>query len=66
MFIPRLGAEEANVKEAQTYRDFAADCIRIAKTMRGAEKETLLSMAKAWEERAREAERLLKKADSKK
>jgi hypothetical protein len=54
------------VKDAETYRDFADDCIRIAKSMSGADKETLLLMARAWEARAKEAERLAKKPDHKK
>jgi hypothetical protein len=52
-----LWTEEANMKDASTYRDYAADCRRIAKTMTAKDKDVLLKMAEAWEERAREAEK---------
>jgi hypothetical protein len=52
-----LLAEEAEMKDAKTYREYAADCIRMAKLMGAKDKETLLKMAEAWEERAMEAER---------
>jgi hypothetical protein len=62
--VPRSGvfhlAEEANMKDAKTYREYAADCIRMAKLMGAKDKETLLKMAEAWEERAREADRKAK------
>jgi hypothetical protein len=58
-----LLAEEANMKDARTYREYAADCIRMAKLMDPKDKEALLKMAEAWEERAREAERQIKKTD---
>jgi hypothetical protein len=52
------GPEEAEtMKDAKTYREYAADCIRIAQSMDAKDRETLLRMAKAWEDRAREAER---------
>jgi hypothetical protein len=54
------------MKKAKTYREYAADCIRIAQRMRAKDKETLLKMAQAWEDRAREAERQEKKADEEK
>jgi hypothetical protein len=50
-------AEEAMMKDAKTYREYAADCIRMAKAMSPADREVLLKMAEAWEDRAREAER---------
>jgi hypothetical protein len=56
-------AEEANMKDAKTYREYAADCIRMAKLMSGKDKDTLLKMAEAWDERAEEAKRQAKKAD---
>ncbi|MEA2895098.1 MAG: hypothetical protein QOJ84_713 [Bradyrhizobium sp.] len=56
-------AEEANMKDAKTYREYAADCIRMAKLMNPNDKEALLKMAEAWEERAREAERQRNKPD---
>jgi hypothetical protein len=45
------------MKDAKTYREYAADCMRIAKSMDEKDREILLKMAKAWEGRAREAER---------
>ena len=51
------------MKDAKTYREYAADCIRMAKLMSPKDKEALLKMAEAWEERAREAERQEKKTD---
>lgn len=56
-------AEEANMKDAKTYREYAADCIRMAKLMDPKDKDALLKMAQAWEERALEAERQKKKPD---
>jgi hypothetical protein len=50
-------AEEADMKDAKTYREYAADCIRMAKRMNPQDQQALLEMAEAWEERAREAER---------
>ena len=52
------------MKEAKTYREYADDCVRIAQSMSAEDKETLLRMAKAWEDRAREAERQEKEAES--
>jgi hypothetical protein len=52
------------MKDAKTYREYAADCIRIAQSMNAKDRETLLKMTKAWEDRAREAERNEKKAES--
>jgi hypothetical protein len=54
------------MKNAKTYREYAADCIRIAQSMSAKDRETLLKMAQAWEDRAREAERQEKKTESKK
>ena len=44
------------MSDAKTYREYAADCIRIAQSMGARDRETLLKMAKAWEDCAREAE----------
>jgi len=55
-------AEEINMEDAKTFREYAADCTRMSKLMSAKDKETLLNMAEAWEERAKEAER---KADKK-
>ena len=51
------------MKDAKTYREYAADCIRMARSMNPADREVLLKMAEAWEDRAREAERANKNAD---
>jgi hypothetical protein len=47
---------------ADQYKQYAADCIRIAETMNAKDKEVLIKIAKAWEARALEAEREAKKA----
>jgi hypothetical protein len=52
-----LVAEEANMKDAKTYREYAADCRRMAQLLNQKDKEALLKMAEAWEDRAKEAER---------
>jgi hypothetical protein len=52
------------MKDAKTYREYAADCIRMAKQMNPNDKQALLKMAEAWEERAREAERQENKPDA--
>jgi hypothetical protein len=51
------------MKEPKMYREYAADCIRIAQSMDAKDQETLLKMAQAWEDRAREAEQYAKKAE---
>ena len=43
------------MKDASTYQKYAADCLRIAKMMPEKDRATLLKIAKAWEECAREA-----------
>ena len=45
------------MKDAKTYREYAADCIRMSKLMSPTDREALLKMAQAWEDRAREAEK---------
>ena len=45
------------MKDAKTYREYAADCRRMAQLMNQNDKEALLKMAEAWEDRAKEAER---------
>ena len=45
------------MKDAKTYREYAADCRRMAKQAQPKDKEALIKMAEAWEERAQEAER---------
>jgi hypothetical protein len=49
---------ERSTVEAKSYRQYAADCRRLAKTMRTKHSEILLKMAEAWDSRAEEAERL--------
>jgi hypothetical protein len=57
--------EEADtMKDAKTYREYAIDCIRIAQSMNAGDRETLLKMAQAWDDRARELERQDKEAES--
>jgi len=52
------------MQEVKTYRQYAADCRRTAKTMGKKDGETLLRIAEAWDGRAEEAEqRVMKKAD---
>ncbi len=51
--------------EAKTYRQYAADCIRIAEKMNSKDKQILLKIADAWYMRAEEAERRENKSDGK-
>ena len=52
------------MQEAKSYRQYAADCRRIAKTMAKKDGAILLKMAEAWDSRAEEAERIqTKKSD---
>jgi hypothetical protein len=49
--------EEADtMTDLEMYREYAADCIRIAQSMNVEDRETLLKMAQAWEDLIREAE----------
>jgi hypothetical protein len=49
--------------EAKTYRQYAAECRRMANTMKeAADRKALLQIAEAWEKQAQEAERLEKKS----
>ena len=45
-----------DLSDAQKFREYARDCRRIAESMKGEDKETLLNLAQAWEERARAIE----------
>jgi hypothetical protein len=45
------------MKDAQTYKQYAAECLRIARMMSGEHRSSLLAIAEAWLELAREAER---------
>jgi hypothetical protein len=49
--------QEAALLDAETYRRYAAECVRIASKMDAKDKKTLLEIADAWETRAKEAER---------
>ena len=46
------------MQEAKSYRQYAADCRRLAQTMSAKDREVLLEMALAWESRAQDAERM--------
>jgi hypothetical protein len=48
---------ESLMMEAKEYRRYAADCLRMAQSMRPELKAGLLKMAHAWEALAIEAER---------
>jgi hypothetical protein len=52
------------MKDAKTYRQYAADCRRIAQTMRGEDRATLLQMAEMWEATAQEADRRARKKEA--
>jgi len=45
------------MSDAEKFREYAQDCLRIADSMKGDDRETLLRIAKAWEERARHVEK---------
>ena len=50
------------MQEARTYRQYAADCRRLAERMEKKDRAVLLNMAEAWDSRAgTEAERLATK-----
>ena len=49
--------------EAKKYRQYAKDCVRIAASMSGKDRQTLLDIADAWEARAVEAESRGPKSD---
>ena len=49
-------SKEAAMLESEKFRRYAKDCIRIAATMNGNDRQTLLAIAEAWEARAAEAE----------
>lgn len=55
MTLPLM--KEATLLDPQTYRRYAAECIRIASKMDAKDRKTLLEIAEAWEARAQEAER---------
>ena len=45
------------MRDAETYERYATECERIARTMTGEHRKSLLAIAEAWRELAREAER---------
>jgi hypothetical protein len=50
--------EEADtMTDVKTFREYAAECIRIAQSMNDEDRAALLEMAEAWEDLARAAER---------
>jgi hypothetical protein len=49
--------EGAKMRDAETYEQYAAECDRIARTMSGEQRKSLLTIAGAWRELAREAQR---------
>ncbi len=51
------------MQDAKSYRQYAADCRRIADTMNAKDKATMLEMAKVWEDRADEATRIEKREE---
>ncbi len=51
------------MQDAKTYRQYAADCRRIAATMSPNDTIRLLDMAAAWETMAQHAEQSKKKKD---
>jgi hypothetical protein len=49
-------AEADTMNDLKMYREYAADCIRMAQSMNAEDRKILLKMAKAWEDLIREAE----------
>lgn len=45
------------MQDVKMYREYAAACVRMAQSMNAEDRETLLKMAQAWEDQARETER---------
>jgi hypothetical protein len=52
------------MQDSKTYRQYAEECRRIAQTMSAKDKAVMLEMAKVWDERADEAERLAGKGST--
>ena len=55
--VALTGTEEARLRESEKFRDYAAECIRIASQMSGKDRQALLEIADAWETRAQDAEK---------
>ncbi len=53
------------MQEAKIYRQYAADCRRMAQKLTAQDKPILLKIADAWEQRAQEAEAQEKKNEEK-
>jgi hypothetical protein len=49
------------MQDANTYRQYAAECRRLAATMNEKDGKVMLKMAEAWDSRADEAERIQRK-----
>ena len=47
--------ERAEMRGAETYEQYATECERIARTMSGEQRKSLMAIAEAWRELAREA-----------
>ena len=45
------------MRDAEKFRKYAADCIRIANQMSGKDRQALLEIAEAWEARAQDSEK---------
>jgi hypothetical protein len=54
---PGGAIERAKMRGADTYEQYATECERIARTMSGEQRKSLMAIAEAWRELAREAER---------
>jgi hypothetical protein len=54
---PGGAIERAKMRGAETYEQYATECERIARTMSGEQRKSLVAIAEAWRELAREAER---------
>jgi hypothetical protein len=60
--VPKIGVAltgtvEAGLRESEKFRNYAAECIRIASQMSGKDRQALLEIADAWETRARDTEK---------
>jgi hypothetical protein len=53
------------MQEANIYRQYAAECARMAQKLSGEDKEILMKIAEAWELRAQEAERQIENGKKK-
>jgi hypothetical protein len=55
--VALTGAVEAGLRESEKFRNYAAECIRIASQMSGKDRQALLEIAKAWKTRAQDTEK---------